>query len=61
MLNNILTIVGVALLIVVLYRGIKGNSQAFSRENLSKSFTTLGLLGIGLIALVALTILFLKR
>lgn len=61
MLTNILTIVGVLLLIWVLYRAVKGNPQAFSRENLGKSFTTLGLLGLGLIVLVAFAVMLLKR
>lgn len=44
----------------MLYRGIKGNPEAFSKENLGKSFTTLGIMAIGLIALFALAVLFLK-
>lgn len=61
MFTKILTIIGIALLIWMLYRGIKGNPEAFSRANLSKSFTTLGLLALGLIAIVSLAVMFLKR
>jgi hypothetical protein len=61
MLTKLLTIVGLLLLVWVLYRGVKGNPQAFSRENLGKSFTTLGVLALGLIALVAAAVMFLKR
>lgn len=61
MLVNILTGIGVLLLIWMLYRGVKNNPQAFSRENLSKSFFTLGILALILIGLVSFTVLMLKR
>lgn len=60
MLMQILSIIGILLLVWVLYRSIKSNPQAFSRENLSKSFSTLGLLALGLIALISLAVMFLK-
>ncbi len=61
MFTKILTIIGIALLMWMLYRGIKGNPEAFSRVNLSKSFTTIGMLALGLIAVVSLAVMFLKR
>lgn len=59
MLTKILVLVGIVLLIWMLYRGIKGNPESFSKENLGKSFTTLGIMAIGLIALVTLAVWFL--
>jgi len=58
---NILSALGVILLIWVLYRGVKGNPQAFSKENLNKSFLTMGVLALILIALVAFTVMMLKK
>lgn len=61
MLVQILVILGIAALIWLLYRGIKSNPQAFSRENLSKSFTTLGVLGLALIAVIAFAVMMLRH
>jgi hypothetical protein len=44
----------------LIYRNIKHNPAAFSRENLGKSFYTLGLLALLLIAFVALLIMLLR-
>lgn len=49
-----------ALLGWMLYRQIRGNPQAFSRENLSKSFYTLGILALLLIAFIALLVMMLR-
>ncbi len=61
MLENILAALAVTLLLFILYRGIKGQPQAFSRENLGKSFTTLGMLALILIALIAFAVLVLRK
>lgn len=44
----------------LIYRNIRYNPQAFSKENLGKSFYTLGLLALALIAFVALLVMLLK-
>jgi len=44
----------------LIYRNIKYNPQAFSKENLGKSFFTLGLLALALIAFIALLVVLLK-
>ncbi len=53
--------IGAALLIWLVYRSIKGNPEAFSRANLSKSFFSLGILAIVLIGFVALLVFFLRH
>ncbi len=59
-LYQVLAIVGAVFLIWWLYRGIKGNPEAFSKQNFSKSFYTMGLLALGLIAFVYLLVLMVK-
>lgn len=60
MLTNFLLSIGIALLLFILYRGIKGNPEAFSRENMSKSLSTLGVLALLLIGLVSFAVLMLR-
>jgi len=43
-----------------LYYGIKNNGAAFSRENLSKSFGTIGLLCLLLIGVVSVAVMILR-
>lgn len=59
-LYQILGLIGAALIIWVLYRNIKGQPQQFSRENLSKSFSSMGILALILIAFVALLVMLVK-
>ncbi|MFA6302570.1 MAG: hypothetical protein WC627_05485 [Legionella sp.] len=59
-LYQILGILGAALIVFILYRSIKGRPEQFSKENLSKSFFTMGILGLILIAFVAMLV-FLTR
>ena len=40
-----------------LYKGIKSNPEAFSKKNFSKSFMTMGLLALGLMAFVYILVL----
>jgi len=44
----------------LIYRNIKSNPQAFSKQNLSKSLYTLGLLALALILFVAILIMLLR-
>ncbi len=43
-----------------LYRTIKGNKAAFSKENFFKTARTMGLLAIGLILLIAFCVMMLR-
>ncbi|MDI1351903.1 MAG: hypothetical protein PSV35_03895 [bacterium] len=60
-LYQILGILGAVMIIFVLYRTIKGRPDQFSKENLNKSFLTMGVLAIGLIGFIALLILMLRH
>lgn len=55
-LYQILGLIGAGLIIWFIYMSIKNKPEQFSRENLSKSFFTLGILAILLIAFVALLV-----
>lgn len=59
-LYQILGIIGAILIVFVLYRMIKGRPELFSKENLNKSFMTMGVLAVGLIAFIALLVLMLN-
>lgn len=58
---QLLALIGAGLIIWILYRTIKGRPELFSRENLSKSFSTMGMLGIILIGFVALLVFILRH
>jgi hypothetical protein len=60
-LYQILGLLGAGLIVWVLYRSIKGRPEQFSRENLSKSFSTMGILGLLLIGFVALLVFILRH
>jgi len=53
---QILGVLGAGMIIFFLYQTIKGKPEVFSKENLNKSFFTMGILAIGLIGFVALLI-----
>ncbi|MCX7115653.1 MAG: hypothetical protein NTW08_07095 [Gammaproteobacteria bacterium] len=55
-LYQILAIAAAGLILWFLYHQIKSSPQVFSRENMSKSFTTLGILGVILIAFVTVLV-----
>lgn len=57
---QLLALIGAGFIVWVLYRYIKGQPQQFSRENLTKSFYSMGVLGLLLIGFVALLVLFLR-
>jgi len=61
MLAGILTTLGFLGLIWLMYHTIKTNPDLFSRENLSRSFTTLGILALILIGVVGLAIILLRQ
>ncbi len=44
-----------------IYKVIKDNPELLSKENVSKSFTTMGVLALILIGFVALLVMMLKR
>lgn len=55
-LYQMLGLIGAGLIAWIIYRTVKGQPVLFSRENLSKSFSTMGVLGLILIAFVALLV-----
>lgn len=60
-LYQILGLIGAGMIIFLLYRTIKGNPDQFSKENLNKSFSTLGILALVLIGFIALLVLILRN
>ncbi|MDX1836287.1 hypothetical protein DIZ81_02345 [Legionella taurinensis] len=52
-LYQILGLIGAGLIIWYLFRTVKGRPDLFTSENFSKSFATMGLLALVLIAFVA--------
>lgn len=59
-LYEILGLVGAGLIIYFLYRTVKGKPEQFSKENMSKSFYTMGLLGLILIVFVFVLIMIVR-
>lgn len=60
-LYQVLALIGAALVIWVTYRAIKGRPEMFTRDNLRKSFFSLGVLAIVLIMFVALLVLMVRQ
>ncbi|HHF7375131.1 hypothetical protein [Legionella bozemanae] len=60
-LYQILGLMGAGLIIFILYRAIKGNPGQFSKENLNKSFFTMGVLALVLIGFIALLVLIVRN
>ncbi|ARB92673.1 hypothetical protein [Legionella longbeachae] len=60
-LYQILALIGAGMIIFILYRTIKGNPGQFSKENLNKSFSAMGVLALVLIAFIALLVLILRN
>ena len=58
---QIMGIVGAILILFLLYQTIKGRPDYFTKDNMSKSFLTMGVLAIGLIAFVALLIILVRQ
>lgn len=59
-LYQILGLLGAGLIIWILYRTIKNRPDYFSKENITKSFSSMGILALFLIGFVALLVLLLK-
>ena len=57
---QILGLAGAILIVWILYRSIKNNKDAFSKDKMSKSFYSMGILGVILIAFVAFLIFMLR-
>lgn len=57
---QILALIGAALIVWITYRSIKGRPDQFSREKMSKSFFSMGVLALILIVFVALLVLMLR-
>jgi len=57
---QIVLLLGFIFLSWILYRTIKSRPETFSKENLSKSFLSMGVLGIILIGFVALLALLVR-
>jgi len=60
-LYSILAIIAGALIIAGIIFTIKSNPASFSRENLSKSFTTLGYLALILMVFVAFLVFIVRQ
>lgn len=60
MLYEILGLIGGGIILFILYRSIKGNPAQFSKENLNKSFFTMGVLALVLIGFIALMVFMLR-
>ncbi len=58
---QIMGIAAAVLILFLLYQTIKNRPDYFTKENMSKSFLTMGILALGLIAFVALLILLLRQ
>jgi len=59
--SKIVAVIFGAFLLWMLYRYLRANPEALSRENLSKSFGTMGILALGLIVFIGLMIYLLKK
>ncbi|MDP1602471.1 MAG: hypothetical protein Q8M03_04320 [Legionella sp.] len=60
-LYQILGLIGAGLIAWFTYRSIKSRPELFSRENLTKSFGTMGILALILIAFIAFLVLILRN
>lgn len=58
---QVLGLIGAGLIIWFLYRSIKGRPEQFSKENMSKSLATMGILALLLIGFIALLVLLLRQ
>jgi hypothetical protein len=60
-LNPLLALLGGGLMIWLLYRAIRQSPETFSKDNMSKSLGTLGVLALILIGFVGLFVILLKK
>ncbi len=54
---QLLALIGAGLIVFLLYQVVKKKPEQFSRENLSKSFSTMGILALILMIFVAFLVL----
>ncbi|VEG91541.1 hypothetical protein [Legionella spiritensis] len=59
-LYQILGLIGAGLIVWYMYRVVKGRPELFTRANLNKSFFTMGILALILIAFVAFLIIMVR-
>jgi hypothetical protein len=59
--SKIIAVLFGAFIVFMLYRYIRANPESLSRENLGKSFYSMGLLGVGLIIFITVLIFLLRR
>lgn len=60
-LYQVLGLLGAGLIAWLLYRNIKNRPDVFSRENLSKSFSTMGILALILIVFIAFLVFMVRN
>lgn len=60
-MTNFLYIIGAIALLWLVYRSIRHSPELYSKQNLAKSTYTLGLLAVGLIAVVWILVLLLRH
>ncbi|MFY7698398.1 MAG: hypothetical protein ACOVQX_06290 [Legionella sp.] len=53
---QLLGLLGAGLIVWVMYRGIKANPHVFTKQNMHKSFTSMGILALLLIVFIGLLI-----
>jgi hypothetical protein len=58
---QLLALVGAGLIGWILYRTVKNKPEQFSRENLTKSFSSMGFLALILIAFVAFLVILTRQ
>ena len=54
------TVLAIGFLVWMLYRGIRGNPEAFSKDNMNKSLWTLGILALILIGVIGIVVVLLR-
>jgi hypothetical protein len=57
----VLLVISAALMIWLIVRTVKGNPQAFSKANLSKSIYTIGILALVLILIIFFCVMLLRN
>ncbi|RUR06756.1 hypothetical protein [Legionella sp. km772] len=58
---QIMGIIAAGLILFLLYQTIKGRPDYFTRDNMNKSFLTMGVLALGLIGFVTLLIFLVRQ
>ena len=58
---QILALIGAGLIVFWMYRTVKGRPELFSKENITKSFSSMGILALILIGFIGLLVLMLNH